>query len=107
GLGSTGAVGTKPAGRQDIDGIINAFLARVEKSKEYPYMARKRGQVGTVTVAVRLTAAGDLAGAHVVRSSGVATLDEAALKLVQRVCPFAHNAGRVIAMNIPITYNLN
>lgn len=106
GAGQQSAAGVEAADGPDIDGIINAFLLQIEKRKDYPYIARRRGQEGTVTVAVRLTAAGQLAGAHVTRSSGVAALDEAALALVRRVCPFPHQAGRAIAMNIPITYQL-
>ncbi len=100
------AAGIQPAGSVAIDSIINDFLSQVEKRKEYPYIARRRGQEGTVTVAVRLNAAGELAGAQVVRSSGVVALDEAALALVRRVCPFIHNTGRAIGMNIPIAYQL-
>lgn len=103
---ATGKPGARSAGGQEISGIVNAFLQAVEKRKDYPYIARRRGQEGTVTVAVRLTAAGELAGAHVLHSSGVAALDEAALALVRRVCPFPHQAGRAIAMNIPIAYQL-
>ncbi|MGL5514934.1 MAG: energy transducer TonB, partial [Sporomusa sp.] len=108
--GKGAAVGTGSGARQggaDIDGIIRAFIARIERNKTYPYMARQRGQTGTVTVAVRLTAAGDLAEARVIKSSGIAVLDQEAIKLVRRVCPFRHNAGRPLAMNIPIVYNLN
>nr|WP_092072346.1 TonB family protein [Dendrosporobacter quercicolus]NSL48575.1 energy transducer TonB [Dendrosporobacter quercicolus DSM 1736]SDM40542.1 outer membrane transport energization protein TonB [Dendrosporobacter quercicolus] len=102
----TGKPGVRSAGSQEISGIVNAFLQAIEKRKDYPYIARRRGQEGTVTVAVRLTAAGELAGARVLHSSGVAALDEAALALVRRVCPFPHHAGRAIAMNIPIAYQL-
>lgn len=97
----------KGAGGPDINAIIRAFVARIERNKTYPYMARQRGQTGTVTVAVRLTATGDLAEARVIKSSGVAALDQEAIKLVRRVCPYRHNAGRPLAMNIPIVYNLN
>lgn len=100
------APAARPAGGRELDSIINAFLAQIEKQKEYPYIARRRGQEGTVTVAVRLNEAGELTGAQVLRSSGIAALDEAALQLVRKVCPFAHNAGRGIAMNIPIAYQL-
>lgn len=93
-------------GGRNIDGIIDAFLAQIEKRKEYPYMARRLGKEGTVAVAVRLTAGGELAGVQVLRSSGVPDLDEAALSLVRKVCPFPHNAGRAITMNIPIAYRL-
>ncbi|HWR06226.1 hypothetical protein [Sporomusa sp.] len=58
----------------------------------------------SVTPAIERTA---LTGVQVVRFSGVAALDEAALTLVRRVCPFVHNAGRTIAMNIPIAYQLD
>ncbi|QDR78983.1 energy transducer TonB [Sporomusa termitida] len=100
------APAARTAGGRELDSIINGFLSQIEKYKEYPYIARRRGQEGTVTVAVRLSAAGELAGAQVVRSSGIAALDEAALTLVRKVCPFAHNAGRSIAMNIPIAYQI-
>jgi protein TonB len=105
GPGVTGSL--KPVGGGELDNIINAFLLQIEKCKDYPYLARRRGQTGTVTVAVRLSAAGELAGVQVVHSSGVAALDEAALTLVRKVCPFVHNAGRTIAMNIPIAYQLD
>lgn len=100
------AGGVQSVENVSMDSIINKFLSQVEKRKDYPYIARRRGQEGTVTVAVRLNAAGELDSAQVVRSSGVAALDEAALTLVRRVCPFSHNAGRAIAMNIPIAYQL-
>lgn len=90
----------------DINGIVNAFLSQIEKRKIYPYMARRLGQQGTVAVSVQLSADGELAGVQVLRSSGVAALDEAALALVRKVCPFPHHAGRAIAMNIPIAYHL-
>lgn len=107
--GREAAAGGNPAesGQNDnIEGIINAFLVQIEKRKEYPYIARRRNQEGTVTVTVRLTAAGELAGEQVIRSSGVPALDEAALALVRKACPFPHSAGRSIAMNIPISYRL-
>ncbi|HMM19328.1 MAG TPA: TonB family protein [Selenomonadales bacterium] len=101
-----GGSGPAATGGGDLDGIIEAFLRQIEKRKDYPYMARRRGQEGRVIVTVRLTAAGELAGEQIVRSSGVAALDEAALLLVRKVCPFPHNAGRPITMNIPIAYRL-
>ena len=100
------AAAVKPAGGGDLDSIINDFLSQIEQHKDYPYIARRRGQEGTVTVAVRLSAAGELAGAQVIGSSGITALDEAALTLVRKVCPFVHNAGRSIAMNIPIAYQI-
>lgn len=105
GLGS-GRAAAKAPGGGELDSIINAFLQQIEKRKDYPYMARRRGQEGTVTVAVRLNEVGELASVQVLRSSGVAALDEAALALVRKVCPFTHNTGQMIAMNIPIDYQI-
>lgn len=105
GLGSGRAAARAPGGGE-LDSIINAFLQQIEKRKDYPYMARRRGQEGTVTVAVRLNEVGELASVQVLRSSGVAALDEAALALVRKVCPFTHNTGQMIAMNIPIDYQI-
>lgn len=105
GLGSERAAAKAPGGGE-LDSIINAFLQQIEKRKDYPYMARRRGQEGTVTVTVRLNEVGELASVQVLRSSGVAALDEAALALVRKVCPFTHNTGQMIAMNIPIDYQI-
>ncbi|CVK19274.1 TonB family protein [Sporomusa sphaeroides] len=105
GSGSERTAARAPGGGE-LDSIINAFLQQIEKRKDYPYMARRRGQVGTVTVAVRLNEVGELASVQVLRSSGVAALDEAALALVRKVCPFTHNTGQMIAMNIPIDYQI-
>lgn len=88
----------------DVDGIINAFVSLVERNKEYPYMAIKRGQTGTVTVFVRLDAAGNLNDVEIVESSGVKSLDTSAIKAVKNACPFSHGAGRILEMSIPIHY---
>jgi protein TonB len=88
----------------DVDGIINAFVSLVERNKEYPYMAIKRGQTGTVTVFVRLDAAGNLNDVEIVESSGVKSLDTSAIKAVKNACPFSHGAGRMLEMSIPIHY---
>jgi len=101
------AIGTPPAtiGSGNID-EINAFLAKIEQYKEYPYLARRRGQEGTAVLLVRISPSGELTGLEVVRSSGVEALDEAAEKVVRRICPFSHDSGKMLAMRIPISYQL-
>ncbi|HLU40385.1 MAG TPA: TonB family protein [Planctomycetota bacterium] len=49
----------------------------------YPWLARRRGWEGTVVVQVRVDADGAVGAAAVVRSSGRAALDEAALAAVR------------------------
>lgn len=90
----------------DMAWIMEAFARRLEEKKDYPYIARKRGQTGTVLVRVRLLPGGELEGVTVVSSSGVDRLDEAALKLIRDVCPFEHGTGRLLAVTVPITYDL-
>ena len=95
-----------PTVRANAAESVAAFLARLEQRKEYPYMARKRGQTGTVTVRVRIAPDGGLREATIVASSGVAGLDEAAIELVGRSCPFRHETGEELRMTVPINYNL-
>ena len=90
----------------DLAKIIEAFVRRVEEYKEYPYIARKRGQTGTATVRVAIAADGSLSDATLVSSSGVKRLDEAALALVASACPFHHGLGRELRLTVPITYDL-
>lgn len=91
---------------EDLSGVIEAFVRRLEERKEYPYIARKRGQTGTVTVRISITKNGVLNEATIVSSSGVSRLDEAALALVSAACPFNHGTGRDLRITVPITYDL-
>ena len=86
--------------------VIAAFLARLEQRKEYPYIARKRGQTGTVAVHIRIAPDGALRDAVVAVSSGVTRLDEAAIALVRQSCPFRHETGEELRMTVPIVYDL-
>jgi protein TonB len=95
-----------PAARANSADVIAAFLARLEQRKEYPYIARKRGQTGTVTVQIRIAPDGALRESTVVASSGVARLDEAALTLVRQSCPFRHETGEELRLTVPIVYDL-
>lgn len=98
-----------PAGRSRPDNaaaLAELFVRRLEAKKEYPYIARQRGQTGTVRVRIYLTPEGNLGEASVAASSGVTRLDEAALKLVRAACPFSHGLGRPLVITVPITYDL-
>lgn len=90
----------------DIEAVGNAFAARVDSVKEYPYMALRRGQTGVATLSVRLDGNGALLNVAIVSSSGVSALDESALSAVRRACPFVHGAGRTLEFIVPIYYEL-
>jgi protein TonB len=85
---------------------VKGFVERIDGRKVYPYPARKKGMQGTVRMLVRLDAGGDLLEARVLRSSGYAILDKAALSLVRQVVPYHHNTGVVLEMEVPIRYTL-
>lgn len=106
GVTETVAKASAPVARANAADVIAAFLARLEQRKEYPYIARKRGQTGTVTIQVRIGPAGELREATIVAASGVARLDEAAIELVRRSCPFRHDTGEELRMTVPIVYDL-
>lgn len=80
-----------------------SFLERVEPA--YPLRARRAGQDGAVTVRLRLAASGDLLAAEVVRGSGSALLDEAALIAARasRYAP-ARSAGHPVEAETEATY---
>lgn len=75
---------------QFTEAASNAYNALVvghlEKFKRYPVAARRA--VGKTTVRFALNREGVLTDARVVRSSGNAVLDQAALDIVQRASPF-------------------
>ena len=100
------APSVKPAVQANAAEAVAAFLARLEQRKDYPYMARKRGQTGTVTIRVHIAADGGLRDATIINSSGVAILDNAAIALVRQSCPFRHETGEELRMTVPINYNL-
>ncbi|MGH1350838.1 MAG: cell envelope integrity protein TolA [Methyloligellaceae bacterium] len=73
------------AARSNFLGQVNSRLARF---KQYPADARRRGTRGKVVVRFSISASGALRSVSVVRSSGTAILDRAALSTVRRASPF-------------------
>ena len=60
----------------------------IEAGKEYPALARVRGQTGRVDVGFRLLKDGLIAGVRIVHATGFSLLDEAALRSVTRLGRF-------------------
>lgn len=76
----------------------------------YPTLARKRGQEGTVWLDIVLDAQGTQSQLHILKSSGVAVLDTAALSAVSRwrFRPYEiSGVGRPSRVRIPIEFSLN
>ncbi|MCR5176665.1 MAG: TonB family protein [Anaerovibrio sp.] len=109
GIGAAGSATTPvqgaPSGESEGN-IADRFAARVDSNKKYPHMAMKRNQQGVVRVYATIASDGSLLDSGVVSSSGVASLDKAAVKAVEKSCPFAHKAGHTVNITIPIHFTL-
>jgi protein TonB len=81
--------------------VMTAVAGKVE----YPKMAKMRHQEGVVTVAVTVDAGGAVASATVEKSSGIESLDNAAVAAVNAAAPFPAppEAGTVVHGNIRFT----
>jgi len=89
-------------GRQSPD-ITGRIRAAVEKAKNYPLLAKKRGIEGTATTEFTINSNGLPENIRIVRSSGSDILDNAAKNTVVRASPFPAVNGII---EIPITFRL-
>lgn len=87
---------------------LTAVLARLQQAKRFPEKARARGDEGRAGVRLSIQRSGALGHAQVVRSSGSALLDQAALDTVRRAAPFpplpAEIAGAALVLNAPMNF---
>lgn len=80
------------------------------KIRSYPAEAQARGEEGTVTVEISMSANGRLAAANLITSSGHASLDSHALDLLERAVPMTgipaalHN--RDFAFRVVLSFKL-
>lgn len=70
---------------------MEAWRRKVERigNLNYPQEAKERGLYGSLILHVALKADGNLEGIRVVRSSGHAVLDQAAVRIVELAAPYA------------------
>lgn len=98
----------------DIAAIRMDYLTRsrflVERHKQYPLLARKKGVEGTVMVVAVLKRDGTLLRCDIVKGSGSLLLDNAALRSVRTVTRYpqfpAGLQADVLDLRIPITFRL-
>lgn len=77
---------------------------------QYPILARKRGQQGTVWIDVVVDDSGKQIGVHIFESSGVGQLDRAALAAVRdwKFLPYRINKVAVVSrLRIPVEFSLD
>jgi len=83
---------------------------QVERHKGYPASARARHQTGTAELAFTLDRTGRVLASRVVRTSGVAALDQETIDTAQRAQPFppppANMPGETFDFTVPIRFNI-
>lgn len=85
---------------------------RIDAHKRYPARARRLGLEGMATVVVAVDARGHLARPpRIVRSSGVAALDDEALRMARAAAPFppmavADARPSPIEVHVPVSFSL-
>jgi protein TonB len=75
----------------------------LEKAKNYPVLARKRGMEGIVLVSFTIDKKGLPQDIRIMKSSGYQILDEEVRKMLKKASPFPEFKGEI---KIPITFKL-
>jgi TonB family protein len=91
--------------QQDFRGnnSYRAIRALLEKAKNYPLLARKRGMEGIVFVSFTIDKKGLPQDVRIMKSSGYQVLDEEVRKRLKKASPFPEFNGEI---KIPITFKL-
>jgi len=79
------------------------IVSALERTKQYPRIARERGMEGVVQLRFRLLPTGDVAEVELVRGSGHEILDTASVRAVYRAAPMPYVTGWI---EVPIAYVL-
>lgn len=105
----TRAVGPSAEAKLDHQWLAESLWRRVAELKRYPNSARMNGQEGKVILKAVIQSDGQLADVFVLKSSGYAALDMAAMEAVKLACPLhmKHAIGKPqIVVSLPIVYSL-
>jgi protein TonB len=90
--------------------ISAALQNRLASRFEYPWLARKRGWQGQVTLSLQIDNKGDLSNWQISRTSGYGVLDRSALKAAKAIrhLPEAEDLlkGQPLDLMIPVHYQL-
>jgi periplasmic protein TonB len=105
----TRAAGPSAEAKLDHQWLAESLWRRVAELKRYPNSARMNGQEGKVILKAVIQSDGQLADVFVLKSSGYAALDIAAMEAVKLACPLhmKHAIGKPqIVVSLPIVYSL-
>lgn len=79
---------TGPSRAEIKTSYLAMILARIEKKRYYPRLARMRNYEGRVGLLLEISAEGKLLSVKIVKGSGHRILDRAALKITRMAAPF-------------------
>ncbi|MGC1303895.1 MAG: TonB family protein [Caulobacteraceae bacterium] len=86
------------------------MLARLERFKRYPALARVGRQAGVAYLHVAMDRQGGVLSARIDRSSGSVVLDDEAMALVRRAAPLPAPPPEVVGdpleLTVPIEFSL-
>ena len=99
GGGSGDGVGSGRAG----DRVLTSIWKRINQSKYYPPVAKRRGVEGAPRVTFAIDRDGQVSWARLVDSCGKTALDDAALKTVRRAAPYPYYPSPI---TVAIRYSL-
>lgn len=105
-----GAPRPGPPDTEDLRAFRLSLAVAATRYKDYPALARERGWEGVVGVRVSIDPGRSQPEVALVRSSGVALLDQAALGMIARAAKQveipARLQGRVLRVELPVDYRL-
>lgn len=87
----------------NYNGLVAAHLAR---HKRFPPGPQSKRNQGTAVVSFRLDGSGRLTAVKLVRSSGVAALDQEAQVMVRRASPFPVPPRGPASFTVPLTFQI-
>jgi protein TonB len=90
--------------------VSAALQSQLAEAFDYPWLARKRGWQGRVTLSLHVDEDGVLSQWKIIHTSGYSLLDRSALQAAQRIgrLPQAEQLlnGRSLNLSIPVSYRL-
>ena len=99
-----------PRAKKQEANYFALLSAHLNRRKSYPPEARQARQQGIVTIRFTVDRGGNVSSALIKRSSGHAVLDDATLKLLQRVAPLPRMPESMqrerVTVSLPIEYSL-
>jgi TonB family protein len=81
---------------EQVDELLRMMHRAIQQAQQYPSSAQAMGREGRVTVAFKLLMSGEVADVVLRQSSGVNSLDQAAIAAVKDAAPF-HGVDRYLS----------